>query len=482
VGCLCGIKVMGGERVKWMISIILLSVLLFVSGCNNDNYFSTTIINLNNSNSSTNVTPSNITTHWNSTGNNTYLSSTGNNVGIGTNIPTQKLEVKGAFGLPQTSGTTQNGILRISQTSGSAVLDIGQYGGAGSWLQSTRSNDLSIYDEILINPRGGNVGIGTLTPKNKLDVAGGMTIGSSYAGTDTSPTNGLIIEGKVGIQENNPDALLHIKTDDRWGNKGIHIENTYSTNANTYLQAIEVGAPWVFFGNNMYVSGGNFLRTSSNFTGWGFVLDSRPAYDLFKLSYDQGSGAESKFAVTGDGDVLFSSNLGANPVASASDMFFDADNIRLGIGTYTPRRELEVIGDINVSGDIAYGSLTANSPILMWTKDDFTTEIKKATNGNYYIEYVDGNLKTQREWINCTSTTWYQVESCKKLEQKKYYENNKNKKVEYIKTIEGGSGLENIIYKNVTMVRNLKYSDVDYNDKTNKIELNNKLSFKQVKE
>ncbi|MEM9525888.1 MAG: tail fiber domain-containing protein, partial [Bacteroidota bacterium] len=50
----------------------------------------------------------------------------------------------------------------------------------------------------------GNVGLGTLTPKNKLDIEGGVAVGSTYSGTNTAPTNGAIIEGNVGIGTNNP--------------------------------------------------------------------------------------------------------------------------------------------------------------------------------------------------------------------------------------------------------------------------------------
>ena len=44
----------------------------------------------------------------------------------------------------------------------------------------------------------GNVGIGTTNPVNKLDVNGGMAIGS-YAGTNSATSNGLIVGGCVGI-------------------------------------------------------------------------------------------------------------------------------------------------------------------------------------------------------------------------------------------------------------------------------------------
>ena len=52
----------------------------------------------------------------------------------------------------------------------------------------------------------GKVGIGTTTPKNKLDVEGGVAVGTSYAGTHTAPSNGMIIQGKVGIGTTDPGS------------------------------------------------------------------------------------------------------------------------------------------------------------------------------------------------------------------------------------------------------------------------------------
>ena len=45
----------------------------------------------------------------------------------------------------------------------------------------------------------GDVGIGTTTPQNKLDIFGSVAIGSNYAGVNAAPVDGLLIEGGVGI-------------------------------------------------------------------------------------------------------------------------------------------------------------------------------------------------------------------------------------------------------------------------------------------
>jgi hypothetical protein len=82
------------------------------------------------------------------------------NVGIGTVTPVNRLEVKGIFGAPITSGTAQNGIARFSQAAGPGSLDIG-FGDPYSWLQSRSSGDYTTNYNLVLNPNGGNVGIGT---------------------------------------------------------------------------------------------------------------------------------------------------------------------------------------------------------------------------------------------------------------------------------------------------------------------------------
>jgi hypothetical protein len=95
------------------------------------------------------------------------------NVGIGTASPNLRAEVFGVVGLPVNSGTTPTGIARFSQAGGVGVLDLGFGGASGAgWLQATSSANLATNFQLLLNPNGGNVGIGTTAPTDTLSVNG----------------------------------------------------------------------------------------------------------------------------------------------------------------------------------------------------------------------------------------------------------------------------------------------------------------------
>ena len=59
-----------------------------------------------------------------------------------------------------------------------------------------------------ITIKGSNVGIGTVTPQNKLDVEGSVAIGAAYSGASAAPANGLIVEGTVGIGTGSPVGYM----------------------------------------------------------------------------------------------------------------------------------------------------------------------------------------------------------------------------------------------------------------------------------
>jgi hypothetical protein len=94
----------------------------------------------------------------------------------------------GSFGfLPRISAAYTNATLLTAYYRGSGTTNLSDL-----WFQTSGIN------QMLLNENG-NLGIGTTTPINKLDVEGAMVIGSTYSGATTAPTNGLLVEGNVGM-------------------------------------------------------------------------------------------------------------------------------------------------------------------------------------------------------------------------------------------------------------------------------------------
>jgi hypothetical protein len=95
------------------------------------------------------------------------------NVGIGTTNPSRRLTVMTSPQAAMTAGTA-SGHFFLTNTGGSSGL-YGLYGGVTSdgdgWFQSAR-NDSATYYNLLLQANGGNVGIGTVSPGNKLEVRG----------------------------------------------------------------------------------------------------------------------------------------------------------------------------------------------------------------------------------------------------------------------------------------------------------------------
>jgi hypothetical protein len=222
----------------------------------------------------------------------------GGNVGIGTTSPSQKLTIDGLRGQPATSGTTQNGLFRLS-TLGSGygeVIDMGVHVGVDGpssygWIQSTNQGSLGVNYNLALNPNGGNVGIGTASPTGLLEVykstSGGLgghiilnnngaAVGNETAiifqdgGTSvvraaiSSTTEGapffgdikfktglttygslntrmiILGNGNVGINTTSPSNALHVVGTIRWGSGGTAYSNYTDTDGGgMYIETVD---------------------------------------------------------------------------------------------------------------------------------------------------------------------------------------------------------------------------------------------------
>ena len=94
-------------------------------------------------------------------------------VGIGSNSPIMKLHVKGATGdAPSNDSNPPANGLAIFDSGGGYSLVIGtdDSNTGSAWIQSQSANVSSSEYDLLLNPNGGDVGIGTTNPKRMLQV------------------------------------------------------------------------------------------------------------------------------------------------------------------------------------------------------------------------------------------------------------------------------------------------------------------------
>jgi hypothetical protein len=135
----------------------------------------------------------------------------GGNVGIGTVSPDEKLEVQ---------ADSDDGQIRLSrQSNPDEQLLLGFHSGDYGFAQACEQG--VGWRNLVLNPSGGNVGIGVVSPAEKLEVHGNVKAtrfigdGSKLTGIPTSPWKRYVkdiyyIGGDVGIGTKTPRAKLDV--------------------------------------------------------------------------------------------------------------------------------------------------------------------------------------------------------------------------------------------------------------------------------
>jgi len=133
------------------------------------------------------------------------LTSTG--LGIGTSSPVTTLEANKASQTP--GSTVPSGALIISNSAaGNGCVEIGSDSSANGYIQSRNITTAAYYD-LLLNPGGGNLGIGTTSPAAKLDVT--AAINSLQARFGSVASRGLEIGTALVSGTNDAGSVLNAR-------------------------------------------------------------------------------------------------------------------------------------------------------------------------------------------------------------------------------------------------------------------------------
>lgn len=310
-------------------------------------------------------------------------------MGVGTTSPLLPIHIYGSQSDPASSGTTPFGFLALkADGTHGGYLGMQNVSPFGLWLQAQDKSDLSINYPILLNPNGGNVGVGTKTPGVKLDVSGTirtnqqLDIGMGAASVGADP--GIYLGDSASADDyghiywDTSDSVLKLVPQNE--SLGIAINNS---------GYVGIGInPSVAFDVNKDTAGDyGFKLINGSATGGGLYVyggSNSTSYNLLALDNLNGN----KFVVRSDGNVgigtsspsykldvngeariatnLRLSNLNTcgnstNPcITTASGtsvgVFFEADKVGFGTGSSSKYSYLNTNGEWIVNGNVGIGT------------------------------------------------------------------------------------------------------------------------------
>jgi hypothetical protein len=260
-------------------------------------------------------------------------------LGIGTLTPQAALQVTGGAIMPA-SGAGRDAGIRFADDPGGGAGDsawIRHYARAGedTTLEIGTANDAQ--DHIALMPSG-NVGIGTLNPQAKLDVAGAIRAGNSdlyFTKTDHDHTGTGNAAGFAAIENAaNYDALMILGR----ANSAVPQEPTAPRRRVVKL--------WDFLEVNgtLKMEGGALMPTAGSSESAGLLFAKDPgggAGDRAWLRY---------YARAGEDTTL---ELGTSNDAADHIALMPSGNV--GIGRNDPQAKLHVNGDSRLDGNLFFG-------------------------------------------------------------------------------------------------------------------------------
>ena len=273
---------------------------------------------------------------------NSLIYDNGTNVGIGTTSPARPLTIRSAHATA--SATTYTGALLIHDEPSGVSPHLGMgvaynSGNQHSWIQS---NNTDGYYSLCLNPAGGNVGIGTTSPSDKLDLFGAIrltrTDDTAQYSTIQSNSNGSFIATSY-----RPYAGAGNYGDFRFEGK----DSTGATATQLYINTNgRVGIGTTSPSNKLSVFNTLGLPSSSALS------------EAIILVQDSGSNRRLGIGSSTSGQWIQSAYPGVE--GAASNLLLNPSGGNVGIGTTSPLTKLHIEGDNSSTVDETVLTLRGN--------------------------------------------------------------------------------------------------------------------------
>jgi hypothetical protein len=255
--------------------------------------------------------------------------------------------------------------------SGGNHLYVGYTGGNVGWLQSTYFGFNAFYD-MALNPLGGNIGIGNVSPTYTLDVTGsfrsnGVGSGISVFGANSGTNNSIKVLSAIGNIEmgvsngtgsfvssaNSGDAFIKATT-----SKGIVLQGNAGAGAYAYVSNGGVGINNISPSHALDVNGtlsvSNGTVKGKTITVGGstnnVIISTSGSFQFF-ISWDSGAGYAFGFITSSNSTttIIYSSNsAGGNSSIDTTNSF--ASNSGNGISIFYNVGDIVLQTKTNYSG------------------------------------------------------------------------------------------------------------------------------------
>jgi hypothetical protein len=215
---------------------------------------------------------------WTPTGTNlgnSQIFDNGTSVGINTATPNAayRLEVNGIQRINLTN-TQEGGELRFQEGT--------LFGAPNHWIidnfeSFAGGNKFRIWNDagsmIFQMMPTGRVAVGNMVfsdqPQSTMDIEGNLAVGATYSGTNAAPTNGMIVEGNVGIGTAVPTAKLHLVNTNAAVQNSFVVSQSNATNTAVAVSISDVNTTSTAYGNGAIYSqrGTGSLANTYLYTG-----------------------------------------------------------------------------------------------------------------------------------------------------------------------------------------------------------------------